>query len=93
MNEQNQLIPAGQIFTEEAEESLDKDLSFANSYMFAKVMSEESLCIEMLQRILGVRIRKIEYIEPEKSVLSIRDAKDIRLDVYVEDEENTVYDI
>jgi len=35
----------------------------------------------------------IEYIEPEKSVLSIRDAKDIRLDVYVEDEENTVYDI
>ena len=93
MNEKNKLIPAGQIFTEEAEESLDKDLSFANSYMFAKVMSEESLCIEMLQRILGVRIRKIEYIEPEKSVLSIRDAKDIRLDVYVEDEENTVYDI
>ena len=61
--------------------------------MFAKVMSEESLCREMLQRILGVRIRKIEYIEPEKSVLSIRDAKDIRLDVYVEDDENTVYDI
>ena len=56
-------------------------------------MLEEPFCKEMLQRILGVKIRKIEYIEAEKTILTLKDAKDIRLDVYLEDNEDTVYDI
>ena len=56
-------------------------------------MLEKPLCKEMLQRILDVKIRKIEYIEAEKTILTLKDAKDIRLDVYLEDNEDTVYDI
>ena len=82
-----------QAVVDDLEESLDKDLTISNSFMFAKVMSEEPFCKEMLQRILGVKIRKIEYIEAEKTILTLKDAKDIRLDVYLEDDENTVYDI
>jgi predicted transposase/invertase (TIGR01784 family) len=78
---------------DDLEESLKKDLTISNSFMFAKVMSEEPFCKEMLQRILGVKIRKIEYIEAEKTILTLKDAKDIRLDVYLEDNEDTVYDI
>ena len=93
MNEKNVLSEAAQAEVEYAEVSMDKDLPFSNSFMFAKVMSEEPLCKEMLQRILGVKIRKIKYIEPERSIINLKDAKGVRLDVYVEDSENTVYDI
>ncbi len=82
-----------QALIDDLEESLKKDLTISNSFMFAKVMSEEPFCKEMLQRILGVKIRKIEYIEAEKTILTLKDAKDIRLDVYLEDNEDTVYDI
>ena len=82
-----------QALVDDLEESLNKDLTISNSFMFAKVMSEEPFCKEMLQRILGVKIRKIEYIEAEKTILTLKDAKDIRLDVYLEDNEDTVYDI
>ncbi len=93
MNEKNVLSESALANVEDAEVSLDKDLPFSNSFMFAKVMSEEPLCKEMLQRILGVKIRKIKYIEPERSIINLKDAKGVRLDVYVEDSENTVYDI
>lgn len=93
MNEENKLIGVEQTEAENAAVSMDQDLPFSNCFMFAKVMSEEPLCREMLQRILGVKIRKIMYIEPEKSIINLKDAKSVRLDVYVEDAENTVYDI
>ena len=91
--EKEELSANEQALVDDLEESLNKDLTISNSFMFAKVMLEKPLCKEMLQRILGVKIRKIEYIEAEKTILTLKDAKDIRLDVYLEDNEDTVYDI
>ena len=50
-------------------------------------------CKPLLEHILGVKIRKIEYPELQKSINIQYQSKSIRLDVYVEDDENTVYNI
>jgi predicted transposase/invertase (TIGR01784 family) len=68
-------------------------LTIANDFVFGKVMQNKRLCKKLLEIILKVKIRKIEYPELQKAVDIAVDAKSVRLDVYVEDENNTVYDI
>lgn len=53
-----------------------------------------SFCKELLQRILpDLRIDRIEYPETQKGIRPDSDAKSVRLDVYVQDGKDTVYDI
>ncbi|MBQ7200964.1 MAG: Rpn family recombination-promoting nuclease/putative transposase [Eubacterium sp.] len=61
--------------------------------MFGAVMSNPKLCKPLLEMILGVRIKKIEYPELQKTIDKQYGSKGIRLDVYVEDDENTIYNI
>lgn len=56
-------------------------------------MRDPKRCKALLEFILDVKIKKIEYLELQKEMDIEYDAKGIRLDVYVEDENNTVYDL
>ena len=47
----------------------------------------------MLQRILDIEIERIEYPEPQKSIDEDKDARSIRLDIYVKDGKGTVYNV
>ncbi len=69
------------------------ELELTNSFIFSKVMTEERLCKKLLEIILGIKIRKIDYLEAEKQLEFAPDAKGVRLDVYVDDKHGTVYDI
>ena len=61
---------------------------------FGKVMQNPELCKELLQRILpDLDIDHVEYPELQKSIEQDRDAHGVRLDVYVKDDKETVYDI
>ena len=51
------------------------------------------LCKELLELILGIEIKKVELADSQKSVNITYDGKGVRFDVYLEDSENTVYDI
>ena len=67
-------------------------LTIRNSVIFTLVMSRERLAKMCLERILGKKIRKIKYIESEKTEeLSVK-IHGIRMDVYCENEE-AVYNI
>ena len=68
-------------------------LRITNDFMFKKVMQDKELCKKLLEVILDVEIVDIHYIVPEKSISNYIDAKGIRLDVYVKDEKETVYDL
>ncbi len=69
-------------------------LSISNDFLFGKVMQNPELCTELLQRILpDLEIDHIEYPELQKSIKPDIDAHSIRLDVYVKDEKEVVYDI
>ena len=71
-----------------------EELSISNDFLFGKVMQNPELCKELLQRILpDLNIERIEYPELQKSIRMDMDARSVRLDVYVKDEKEAVYDI
>ncbi len=70
-----------------------EDLTISDDYMFKLVMRRKRICKKMLERILKVKIFDITYLETEKSMTATPDSKGIRLDVYVEDDQHTVYNV
>jgi predicted transposase/invertase (TIGR01784 family) len=70
-----------------------KELNLADDFLFAKVMSDKEVCKELLEEILEIEIEKIEMIEEQKTIDLLLESKGIRLDVYVKDENNTIYNV
>ena len=70
-----------------------EELSFQDDYMFKRVMSRKRFCKRMLEKILRMEIRDIRYLEEEKTIKTAYESKGIRLDVYVEDDKRTVYNV
>lgn len=70
-----------------------EDLTIADDYMFKLVMRHKRICKHLLEIILGVKIRKIISPKTEYPIKNSYESKGIRLDVYVEDDESTVYDV
>jgi predicted transposase/invertase (TIGR01784 family) len=68
-------------------------LELSDSFIFSKVMQDEKLCKELLEIILDIDILRLKYIESEKTFEIAPGAKGVRLDVYVNDDKGTVYDI
>ena len=84
---------AGQMNIETRQTSWE-ELSISNDFLFGKVMQNPELCKELIQRILPeLKIDHIEYPELQKSIKQDLDAKSVRLDVYVKDGKEVVYDI
>lgn len=67
-----------------------EDLNFSDNYIFCKVMRNESLCKEMLQILLDLKVEKINYIETEKQIENLYDAKGIRMDVFIQDSDRVI---
>ena len=71
-----------------------EDLTFTDDFMFCKILSNnEDICKDLLELILGIKIKKLVIINKQQEISITADAKSVRLDVYVEDDANTVYDI
>ena len=57
-------------------------------------MQDPEICREVLRRILPqLNIERIEYPELQKEIREDIDARSVRLDVYVRDNKETVYNI
>jgi len=69
------------------------DLTIQDDYLFKKVMKNPEICSKMLERILHIKVGKITYHEEEKSLDMTLESKGVRLDVYVQDEGGTVFNI
>ena len=70
-----------------------EDLTITDNFMFAKVMLNEKLCTKFLEIILHIKIQRIEYYNDEKTLKKFHHSKGIRLDVYLNDEKGTIYNI
>lgn len=69
-------------------------LTIMNDFLFSTIMRKEEFCKPLLEYILGVKIRKLVYVNQQQEIsVPIPDAKSVRLDVYVEDDKGTVYDL
>lgn len=72
-----------------------QSLSIQNNFIFGKTFeTNPDLCCRLLQLILNLKIKSINYPEREKVIEARTDSKGIRLDVYVEDvATNRIFDI
>lgn len=69
-----------------------EELELKDDFMFGKVMGNRELCRRTLETLLGIRIDSIEYPERQKSIRITSEGKSVRLDVYVQDARDRVYD-
>ena len=70
-----------------------KDLNLEDDFLFAKVMSDNEICRRVLEQILNISIKKVESPITQKTIDLLLDGKGIRLDVYVNDDKDTVYNV
>lgn len=69
-------------------------VTIQDNYIFGKTMEmNPELCRQLLEKILNINIKLIEYPEREKVLEMRTDSKGIRVDVYVQDNQNRSYDI
>ena len=69
-----------------------EELTFTDDFMFGCIMKNEHICRGVLERLLRMKIGKIEYPTLQKSISPFYESKGIRLDVYTADEIH-VFDI
>ena len=70
-----------------------QQLNLEDDFLFAKVMSDKEVCRKVLEKILGVSIREVSVPATQKTINMLYDGKGIRLDVYLNDDEGTVYNV
>ena len=66
------------------------ELTFADDGMFQAVMKNPELSAELVERLLGVRVKQVEYPELEKAIEPYYTSKGVRLDVYLKDEDKAI---
>lgn len=70
-----------------------QELNLEDDFLFGKVMSDTEICRKVLEKILNVPIKKVEFLVTQKTIDVLLDGKGIRLDVYVNDEQGTIYSV
>ena len=68
-------------------------MTITNNFLFQEVLRNKELCRQLLESILHIQIKDIHYPQAEKSLTAQLRSKGIRLDVYVTDKENNVFDV
>ena len=69
-----------------------EELTFTDDFMFGTVMKNKVICKGVLERLLHIKVGKIEYPSLQKTIAPFYESKGIRLDVYVSDPER-IFDI
>ena len=71
----------------------EKKYLFTNDFVFYSVLTgNPEICRELVELILEVKVRKIEFVRSQESMKQSERGKGIRLDVFVEDSE-AVYNL
>lgn len=68
-------------------------LSIKHDFMFKKVMRSKRICKHLLEEVLQTKIADISYPETEKTIDPAYDSRGIRLDVTVDDDKHTHYNL
>lgn len=66
---------------------------YTDDFLFGKVMRNPEICKQMIEAILDIKIERIEYPEEQKVIDMTADSKSVRLDVYVKDTKDVIYNI
>jgi len=70
-----------------------ENLPLSDNFMFGAVMTNPEMCKLFLEAALQKKISRIEFIDGEHGIANFPGLHGIRMDVYVEDEEDTRYNV
>lgn len=70
-----------------------EQVDIGNHYMFRLVMENPELCKIALERILDIKITKLDVLVAEKSIEYKASSRGIRLDIYAVDSDGIAYDL
>ena len=70
-----------------------QDLNLSDDFLFSKVMGDETVLRPVVEKILGIRIREMTIVQPQKVIEIEPDSKGIRLDIMADDEEGSRYSV
>lgn len=70
-----------------------QDLNLEDDFLFAKVMSDSEICRKVLEKILKEPIKDVIIPATQRTIDILYEGKGIRLDVYVNDDKGTVYNV
>ena len=66
------------------------ELTFTDDGMFQAVLREPEICAELIERLLHIRVKNVEYPELEKQIAPYYTTKGVRLDVYLRDDDKII---
>jgi len=69
-----------------------EELTFTDGFMFYLTMQDKEICKGVIERLLGIKIKRIEYVNAEHTMKIDYNAKSIRLDVYAQADDK-IYDV
>lgn len=69
------------------------ELTIQNDFLFQKVMENKHICKRLIEGILNIKIANISFIQTQKHIKSFYNGKGVFLDVTVEDERHTRYNL
>ena len=69
-----------------------EELTFTDDYMFGAIMQNEEICKGVIERLLHIKVEKLELITLQKDISPYYETRGVRFDVYVKDSDK-VYDI
>lgn len=69
-----------------------EELEFCDDFMFFKVMQDDAICKELIERLLKIRIDHIERPILQKEIRPYYMSKGVKLDVYLKDSSN-IYNV
>jgi len=67
-----------------------EELTFTDDGMFQAVLHDKAICAELVERLLHIRVNKIEFPELEKAIAPYYTTKGVRLDVYIKDTDKII---
>ncbi len=70
-----------------------QELNLEDDFLFAKVMTDKEVCKKVLEKILNIKIQRVEIPQNQKTIDLLLESKGIRLDIYVHDEHGTIYNV
>lgn len=70
-----------------------QELNLADNFLFGKVMSDTEICRIVLEKILNIPIKKVEFPVTRKTTDIAHDGVGVRLDACISDEQDTIYSV
>ena len=67
-------------------------LTLSNDFVFGKVTENEELCQKLLETLLQTDIESLQQLMREKEIRFKWGTKPVRLDIYVKDKKDVLYD-